>query len=624
MCGIAGFAFTEKMEEKDLLSMLNALAHRGPDGQGIQTFPASRTALGHRRLSILDLTQAGRQPLTYENSKLWLTFNGELYNFLEIRRELQSKGYHFYTETDSEVFLVAYMEWGSACFDRFNGMWAAAIYDENKRSLLLCRDRFGVKPMYYFRDNRTFAFASELKSFLSIKKELNLTLDWTGVRTSLHHPARLEASGHTWLKNVFSLPAGHLAIVQPDKMNVTRWWDMSRHISSSTLSQDQAIEEFQCLFDAACLIRMRSDVPIGSSLSGGIDSSSVVATMAKLGKKNSGDRLATAWQSVFTHTFPGSSLDEFIQAREVASYHGLNLTVIEPEKHSLEDLDAIILHSEATYLTPPTSMWDLYKAQRRSGIKVTLDGHGCDELLGGYAFDLIPYLRQKSMLRPSYWNLLRLKQEMDGQSGLIGRAKDILKTKVFKPRQVEWIERTFFLNRFLHTTSSDALYDFPKNTPIFQDDFSNYLYNQFHVKTLPRILKNFDILSMAHGMEVRMPFLDYRLVLFLFSLPSSYKINSQGTKWILRKSMEHRLPSSVLWRKRKIGFNSPVHEWLRTSLKDWSRDTIKNAHDFFIDEVNMKKLRLFLDDPYAHNDWFSSTEAWKILHTMRLIYLTKM
>ncbi|MFO7630885.1 MAG: asparagine synthase (glutamine-hydrolyzing), partial [Caldilinea sp.] len=300
MCGICGIWNFERRPilDGEIGVMAATLAHRGPDGQGILC--EGDLALGHRRLAILDLSPAGHQPMSYAAGRYWITYNGEIYNFLELRAELAANGYDFRSNSDTEVILAAYDAWGPKCLLRFNGMWAFAIWDRQQRALFLSRDRFGIKPLFYLIQDGRFAFASELKAFYALEG-FRSEINWPVFKAELLDLHSQEGGENTLLKGVRRLRPGHYAVVSAGQVRLVRWWRTLDHLVAVPRRFDDQVLQFRELFEDACRLRMRSDVPIGTSLSGGLDSSSVVSTLAHVARQG-GERLPADWQRAFIAT----------------------------------------------------------------------------------------------------------------------------------------------------------------------------------------------------------------------------------------------------------------------------------------------------------------------------------
>lgn len=574
MCGIAGlFDRRRDVGREELGRFTDALAHRGPDGRGLML--DGRIGLGHRRLAILDRNRRGRCPMPYEESqalalgerlrgrlaalagsdceqaaltphRYWITFNGEIYNFLELRTELAAMGYRFRTETDTEVVLAAYAQWGEACLHRFNGMWAFALWDRQDRTLLLARDRFGVKPLYYLEAPDRFAFASELKAFLALE-------GFTPTFASDLIPGYLESSyslegttDTTLMKGVRRLPAGHtLRINAEGAFTVRRWWETRDHCPAIPARYEDQVDQFRALFLDSVRIRMRSDVPVGTCLSGGLDSSSVAVAMAHLhGMKTDLTRCPADWQRAFIADFPDTVLSERTYADEIVRHTGAKprYWIFDQEKTVHRVMDSV-WSMEDVYGGLATPVWCLYQQLRTEGVVVSLDGHGSDELLGGYAW----YLD---------WPMTRA---------------------------------------------------------------ADNLYRDFHAGLLPAILRNYDRCSMAHGIEVRMPFMDWRLVTFSHALPASSRFGGGYTKRILRDAMKDLMPDRVRLRRFKIGFNSPMIEWYNGGLAPLLRQIVQ--HPLWLESPHWDgpKLRDRIlartnARAWTMDDWAESIEVWTKLN----------
>ncbi|OSO97116.1 asparagine synthase (glutamine-hydrolyzing) [Cylindrospermopsis raciborskii CENA303] len=623
MCGISGWwSFNRPLgKEFNIVGLTSGLSHRGPDGKSIISLDNDMLQLGHTRLSILDLSDSGKQPMSYAQGKFYITFNGEIYNFLELRQELVSLGHQFRSDSDTEVILASYVEWGEDCLFKFNGMWAFALWDSCKQRLFLSRDRFGVKPLFYLFDGQNFIFASELKAFMALHKEVKPDLDPEII--SLF--SNLESTSLTLLKGVKNLNASHsLILARYGQPHLKQWWRTSEHLIEVPSNYADQREQYRELFFDACKVRMRSDVPIGTALSGGMDSSSVICAMAEIQNSN-GDlfhsRQASNWRKAFVLDYTGSTHSERHYAQEVINYvqaepnfRELGLEKIEPE-----DLNRSIFALEAIQ-EPGLGPWLIYQQMRSQGIVVSLDGHGGDEQLAGYHF-YCQAAFQDALWRwrgigsfgdiqnvfNGLYDVADLPEGMSSQlppsqlKVLFDFFRQGLREKVFsKPtlyqllRQIKYLlnNRAFSFSKIAtartlpvgNRQSASIATTFLKKPKIKGYDYLNQvLYDDFHGGTLPVILRNFDRLSMSHGVEIRAPFLDYRLVTYAFSLPSSTKLGNGFTKRILRDAMHGFMPESIRTRKSKIGFASPMIKWIEAPLKD-----------FVLDQVHSQ---IFLDCP---------------------------
>lgn len=489
MCGIAGIFTPGHLQDSRPIARLTAsLRHRGPDACSVVVL--GEYALGQTRLAILDRSRDADCPLLYQG-RYWLVYNGEIYNFIELRDELRALGRVFETDSDTEVVAAAFAEWKEECLLRFNGMWAFAVLDLEDQRLLLARDRFGVKPLYFLRGRR-FAFASEMKAFAALE-DFRPELDEDVARFAVHDSYRYRGScRQTLMRGVEQLLPGELLTTASDSVQLSRWWSTEDHLPSVPGTYRVQVEQFRELLFDAVRLRMRSDVPMGTSLSGGIDSSAVAAVVHEVGRTSpSARRLAPQWQHTFSVVFPGMALDEHRYASAMAEH-------LRSRAHFLEfSSDEALMHvpDTAWALDDVTgslavSVWCHYREFRRLCVPVSLDGHGADELLLGY-----PWLR-----------------------GPDTRA----------------------------TTAA--------------------LFDAFHHSTLPSILHNVDRCAMAHGVEVRLPFLDWRLVTYCCALPLDSKWYGGVSKRILRDAVRDLVPEQILSRTDKVGFTSPLVQWFNDGL----------------------------------------------------------
>ncbi|HMK39565.1 MAG TPA: asparagine synthase (glutamine-hydrolyzing) [Bacteroidota bacterium] len=537
MCGITGiFDSGGVIDRGELVRFTDMLSHRGPDGGEVDL--CGNVGLGHRRLAILDLTESGKNPMEYTSpgGDLYrITFNGEIYNFIELRRELESLGHRFRSRSDTEVVLASYAEWGKNCLVRFNGMWAFGIWDSTRRELFLARDRFGVKPLYYHRNGR-LTFASELKAFTALDR-FQVVMNEPLVHRIMQASEPWEGTtDETMVAGIRSLPAGHCMTVGADgRPEVVRWWESRDHIPGIPGRYEEQVDQFRELFLDAVRIRMRSDVPVGTSLSGGVDSSAVATAMAWLHRDSRSDleRCPSDWQKAFVALFPGSSLDEKrfadIAAREAGVHvHYREFDPVEAVR-TLQDAVWAVEYVHGVLASP---VWAIYREMRRNNVLVSIDGHGADELLGGYAGYLDVPVRE----------------------------------------------------------------------------INDRLYSDVHRTMLPSILRNYDRCSMAHGVEVRMPLLDWRLVTFALGLPPSSKMGGGYTKRVLRDALRGILPEAIRTRRSKIGFNAPLIEWFNGPMSGVVDRLI--GHPFwndnpFWDGKNMARLirERAQAGPWRYGDW---------------------
>jgi asparagine synthase (glutamine-hydrolysing) len=587
MCGIAGLWTLAGLTPTDaeLDAFIDSLAHRGPDGRGTWRDPEGGPWLGHRRLSVIDLSDSGRQPMAYGDGRYQLTYNGEIYNYVELRRDLESRGHSFRSTTDSEVLLAAYAEWGEACLHRLNGMWAFAIWDSVRRELFLARDRFGIKPLHWLADGERFAFASELKAFLHLPG-FNARVDHAVVAATLAAINDLETSETTLLHGVRHLRGGYCLTVRAgEEPRPRRWWRTLDHLEQPPPTIEAQAERFRELLYDACRIRLRSDVKVATSLSGGLDSSSVAAIVSDLGGEHERDTsLTDDWQSVFVACFPGTRQDERRYAEELIRSRPVEPVFCEiaPEV-TPKYVQELVFALEEIFWVPLAGPDLIYAAMQATGVKVSLDGHGADEALGGYHLTILNQMRKCLTWPPRPRRYLALQHVLDGFAGGGTRiptgfdgharqaarlAREALVSTAPGQRARRLLGRPPYAPYLRETATAQPLEPLPDDDAARLGPLGHELYRLVHSDTLPTILRNFDRASMAHGVEVRMPFLDWRLVAFAFSLPDDSRIGHGYSKRILREATRGVLPERLRLRTDKVGFTSPVGEWLSGPLRE--------------------------------------------------------
>lgn len=563
MCGIFGHIGTIPKNSADRCT--DALYRRGPDGRGV--WQGDGVTLGHRRLSILDLSELGAQPMTYADGRYRITYNGEIYNFLELRADLEKMGHRFRSASDTEVILAAFAEWGEACQQRFNGMWAFAIWDEQEKSLFLSRDRFGKKPLFYTSLPTGFAFASEMKALFPLLPEVRpniaLVKDWARI-------FRYESTCECLVEGIRRFPAGHCGWLRDGQLTLTRWWCTLDHLPAVPERYEDQVEALRELFLDACRLRMRSDVPIGTALSGGLDSSATIAAMAHLARSGSGERSASDWQHAFVACFPGTALDESGYARKVADHLGIRATFLEIDPlKAIDRLPEYLYIFEELYLTSPIPFMMTYGAMRPHGVKVTMDGHGADELFAGYSFDYIHALTDAG-LHPA-----RAKLVLDTMYD--ADAIDISQFPL-PPKWRYWLKwyAGMLKNRVIRRRPPWAM-DLQHPRLQDMDTLNRTLYAEVHENVLPTLLRNYDRYSMGNGVEIRMPFMDYRIACFAFAIPWTTKIRRGYSKCIVRDAVAPFLPHEVAYRKNKVGFNTPIVEWMKGPLRSYFLDALAST-----------------------------------------------
>ena len=608
MCGISGIfrADGEPVPHELVDAMIATLKHRGPDGEGRYFAPG--LAFGHTRLAIIDLSEASDQPFIDEAAGLALSFNGEIYNYLELRAELQGRGHAFRSSGDTEVVLRAFEEWGTDSFRRLNGMFAFAIWDTRKRVLTLARDRFGEKPLYMARSPKGLVFASEMKAILAIRPELR-----EANRTAVYrYLARgdLDLDHESFFRGIESLPAAHYLQLDAQGLGqAQRYWTPTA--AEVPANRAQAIERFrEILFDSVRL-RLRSDVPVGSSLSGGIDSSSIVSTIHA--------QKTVQWmhQKTFSARFHSKEHDEgkFIEIvtnRVEANRHEV---WVEPEQF-IDSFERLQYHQEEPIASAsPFAQWLVMGLAKEHDTTVLLDGQGADEILAGYdqahGMFLAHWLRRGRIDKIGRelahygrrYGRIREPALFAAYYSLPGTLRDGLAERYYRSSKVA--------SRALHSEFSPSHVE---GSSPFGDRLRNELVRWQTTTQLPEFLRYADRNSMAFSREVRLPFLDHRLVEYCFGLPPDLLLKSATTKVVLRESMRGIVPDAILDRKDKLAYAPPQHRWNHGPLAPWITMMLQRAArrgEFFNRETVEGLLARFdagKDDTLAWR--VASTEAW--------------
>lgn len=595
MCGFFG-VINKKIDIDLAKKCLDTIVHRGPDAEGI--WQDQGVTLGHRRLSILDLSDKGKQPMAYADGRYMLVFNGEVFNFIEIRKELETFGYQFSSDSDSEVILAAYDKWGESCVNKFNGMWAFLIYDRELKKSFISRDRFGVKPLYYTVLNdieNSYAFGSEMKTLMPLIDNPHANRD---IVMDAKRIVYYESTEDCVIEEIKRFPAGCNGILDENGLKITRFYNTLEHKMDVPDTYEEQVLMMRELFLDACKIRMRSDVTIGTALSGGLDSSATICAMAHL-SKNSSDRMSGDWQHAFVATFPGTTMDESAYAKQVTDYLNINSTFVEidPVK-AIDRLDDFVYKFEDVYLTSPIPMMLLYGALRENGTIVTIDGHGADELFGGYTFDFIHALddaktkEERDMILTAYIDSFPHDNSNIGMNASKNKVyfnylKRCLKDKIKKASGASYMNVRMSQNE-----------EYKK-----LDSLNKILYASSHETILPTLLRNYDRYSMANSIEIRMPFMDYRIVEFAMSIGFRSKLHGGYSKSIIRDAMAPYMPESIAYRKTKIGFNTPIVEWMQGPLKEYFLDKIESSDFMNCSYINREKTKTeilnVINNPHA-------------------------
>jgi asparagine synthase (glutamine-hydrolysing) len=577
VCGIAGrinYVSERPVSAALVQGMCDLIAHRGPDGSGVWT--RGHAGLGHRRLAIIDLSEAGAQPMSTSDGQIWLTFNGEIYNFLELRSELEARGHRFQSHTDSEVILYAYREYGVECISRLRGMFAFAIWDEPRRRLLVARDRLGKKPLFYTTDSDGLAFASEPKAFLADPSFVPApnAQALSAYLTYQYVPAPMSA-----FAGVHKLPPAHYLVVEDGRVTVQRYWKLS-YATKRNLTEGEAVEELRSRLREAVRIRLVSDVPLGAFLSGGIDSGAIVALMSELG---------AAPVRTFSIGFKEKEYDELEYARLVAKRYETRHEEFVVRPNALEILPRLVWHYNEPFADSSAIPTFLLSELTRRYVTVALNGDAGDENFAGYEryranvlagrFDEIP-----PVLRRPLDLVARMVPASGTSKSVMSRGKRFLEAlgEGRERRYVRWMSHFQPLLKselcraeFQEVAGGDAsdilLRSYAKSdAPDFVDatldvDVNNYLPDDLLVKV--------DIATMAHGLEGRSPLLDHPLMEFAASLPSGLKMNGAIKKYILKEAVKPLLPKEIIERP-KMGFGVPLDHWFRHELKDLAYDVL--------------------------------------------------
>jgi asparagine synthase (glutamine-hydrolysing) len=573
MCGIAGIWDRDQHPSEDLIRrMTDCIAHRGPDGDGY--YVEGPVAFGHRRLAIIDLSDAGRQPMTNETGEVVITYNGEIYNYRELRVELEQLGYAFRSHSDTEVIIHGYEAWGEACVERLNGMFAFVIYDRRDESLFLVRDRLGVKPLYYYLDGGKLVFASELKAILAhprVSRELDH--ESLGDFFSLNYipPPR------TPFRKIRQLAPGHLGVLKNGELTTRQYWDVHfEKVNGNSAGENQIVEELLRLVENSVRQRLVADVPVGAFLSGGLDSSTVVHFMRKF---------ATGPLKTFSVRFAEKSYDEGEYAWEMAR-------LLETEHHEIfceaKDLANLLKKSvwHADNLTADVSNIPILLVSQlaREHVKVVLSGDGGDEVFAGYPtyqadrlaayYKRVPGWIRRGFVQP----VVRALPASSAKLSLDYKARKFVEGAALSPARAHYTWRTIFssdekqslltrdfaaaINGRSPAETWEELFAFAEHI----SDMEKGFYSDYKTFLSGSILPKVDTMSMANSLEAREPLLDYQLVEYMARVPTSLKMKGLTTKHLFKKAMSSILPKRVVYRK-KAGFHTPIATWFRGELR---------------------------------------------------------
>lgn len=619
MCGIWTF-----FGEKSSLQTLIDVRHRGPDAFGTKTFKTKEGLLemASWRLSILDLLPRSNMPLGYQNERYWIVYNGEIYNYLEIRADLEGRGYRFVTDSDTEVILAAYDCYGVDCLNRFNGMFSFCLWDDRLKELFIARDRFGVKPLYFFNHEKGIAFASEIKQFFGLpffKPRINFQRSYDFLSYGF-----LDHTEETLFRGVHQLRGGHYILIstsqwKPGKpLPVYRWYELdSGKRFRGTV--EEASEEFRRLFIDSVRLRLRSDVPVGSCLSGGMDSSAIVCVMDRLLKQSGSDSL----QKTFSSCFDDKRYDEREYIEVVTGQTRTESRCIFPDESELiQVLEKVIWHQDEPFnSTSIYAQWKVFNEARRAGVVVMLDGQGGDELLFSYP----DYFPQYVLSLFSTGRILEAYREYIALKAMHSHELKAIFSRVFLgiipfglyQSAIDKVSRSYHYKvldlGFFESMGCDLSlpnrYVWDVNRDRNVSEISKSLITHL---TLPMLLHWEDRNSMANSVEARIPFLDYRLVELALSLPDSFKTSRGVTKKILRESMSDVIPPLILHRYDKMGFVTPEAEWIKNGLAGFIRDRLAELPRLLPNFFHPRKLEE-LTHGVTRGDVRFSSLFWRLL-----------
>ncbi len=624
MCGICGILSFDKrpIEEDVLQKMTDVLIHRGPDDEGTYINPGKNVGFGFRRLSIVDLSPAGHQPMSNRDGTIWIVFNGEIYNHLEVRKELEKLGYKYKSRSDTETLIYAYEQFGIDFVHKINGMFSIAIWDERKKMFIAYRDRIGKKPFYYTFQNGRFVFASEIKSILlhpKVEKELDEE-SLNQYLTFLIPPAP-----NTMFKKIKKLPPAHRMIInESGDVKIEKYWEVIKKESDVLENDEETVSKnIIDMLRKSIKDRMMSDVPFGVFLSGGIDSSTNVALMAELM-----DRPIDTFSVGFKDL---EKYNEMYYARKVAKLFNTNhKEILIDSKDALEFFPKLVYHQDEPLADPVCiPLYFVSKLARDNGTIVVQVGEGSDEQFAGYEWmkrDLnytngifkwiknSPLFFQKPIYSvfSNYWiknkQLLALdylRRAVDGQHLFWGGAVNFTNE-----------HKKFLYSNGFHYSDSyetvDGIYGQYDKVSQIDDTLRKMIFLEFRNRLPELLLMRVDKMSMATSVESRVPFLDYRLVEYSFRINSKLKIKNGITKYILKKSVEDILPNEIIYRKKQ-GFAAPMNEWLRGDLADFTKEKLLNSKIHSLKIFNTKYIQDLFNSHKSHRYDFGQN-IWNLLN----------
>lgn len=611
MCGIVGVVGkTRAIPPSVFQDMRDSLTHRGPDDAGVWESPSGAVLLGSRRLAILDLSPGGHQPMEDEASSLVIVFNGEIYNYLELAEELRKKGCRFRSGCDTEVLLKSYEAWGTDCLCRLNGMFAFAIWDERQGTLFAARDRFGEKPFYFYSDNTRhfFAFASEIKALVAGR--IFIARPNQSALYGYLANREVDFGSETLFEGIYSLKPAHACVYSTGVQGLKTWryWDLDPGNEVRLPNDKRYAETFHDLLTDSVRIRLRSDVPVGSSLSGGLDSSTIVGLIALTGN--------SAKQETFSARFHDPKYDEGKFIKLMTEWGKVKNHSVYPDPTRLShEIETLTWHQDEPFCSSSVyAQWNVMRLANQCGVTVLLDGQGGDEVLAGYHhFFAAYYLQSLKKLQLSSFasSVLQYVREQ-------GAASLPLIFAAMMPARALVLTKDWLRPRGIRKEFKSKWGRPPRPvTRKYRNELQQSLYSALTQTVLPELLRYADRNSMAFSREVRLPFLDHRLVEFLFAIPTDQKMRGSRTKVVLRNAVLDVVPKEIRNRTDKLGFAPPEVFWLRSPLRSWVEEILTStefrSREWWEPEIVERVWRRFLngEDSLHTSIWrWISVEVW--------------
>lgn len=598
MCGIAGIISNSPISnaQKQVATMAQSLAHRGPNSQGTFVNIASNVAFGHSRLTILDAHKTANQPLTYCN-RYTITYNGEVYNYVELRETLKKHGYTFTTTTDTEVVVAAYEHYGNNCVQHFDGMFALAIYDSKENTVYIARDRFGEKPIYYHYHNHTITFASELKALwvAGVAKVPNYTMHclYLGLGYT-NMPLEPQV---TFYQQVYSVLAAHYIVIKVNALALdvvqTNYYDVDKETQQKNTLEKDVVETVNTLLIKSIKQRLRADCAIGTSLSGGLDSSGIACYLNALGIKN---------YHTFSATHNDYINDESKYIATVTQQYNLPNHQVQPTASSLlHDWDAFVHTQEQPVIS--SSVYAQYKVMqlaKQHGITVLLDGQGADETQGGYTKYIHWYLQELFLYNKKLYKheVAAFYKNNKTHFGIANKMASWFPASAAYQLQKKATTQLLYKSYLQPTYTQQYFSKLCIYKPVVKK-LNDILYHNTMQFGMQELLRYADKNAMAHGVEVRMPYLQHELVQYLYSLPSNLKLKNGYQKNILRQCLHnHKLDASITWRTNKIGYETPEQQWLQHPIM---HQKIHQAKQLLVQQGILQPKILTLQLPVANN-----------------------